>query len=232
MLLRRDGQPDEIIAAGLLHDILEKTATTSAELQRLFGRRSRGSSNRSQTTRRSAITSPANATYATACAHATPARARSSRRTRSPKSASWRCCQRGSWTNPRTTPSSPITAPASTRSGELTGTYPSSIGSTPSSTNSWRARSAGTRAPDRSRAPRLEAQQASNSGNLKMSVRARGGSWRTVARPPRRTPSVRRAGMQLRRDQSQACPGPGSRTRRKALRFSDFRAADEPIAVT
>lgn len=36
-LLRRDGQPDEIIAAGLLHDVLEKTATTSAELRRRFG---------------------------------------------------------------------------------------------------------------------------------------------------------------------------------------------------
>ena len=36
-LLRRDGQPDEIIAAGLLHDVLEKTATTSAELHRRFG---------------------------------------------------------------------------------------------------------------------------------------------------------------------------------------------------
>jgi (p)ppGpp synthase/HD superfamily hydrolase len=36
-LLRRDGQPDEIIAAGILHDILEKTATTSAELHRHFG---------------------------------------------------------------------------------------------------------------------------------------------------------------------------------------------------
>ena len=38
-LLRRDGQPDEVIAAGLLHDILEKTATTSAELRRRFGTR-------------------------------------------------------------------------------------------------------------------------------------------------------------------------------------------------
>ncbi len=36
-LLLRDGQPEEIIAAGLLHDVLEKTATTSAELHRLFG---------------------------------------------------------------------------------------------------------------------------------------------------------------------------------------------------
>jgi hypothetical protein len=36
-LLRRDGQPDEIIAAGLLHDVLEKTATTSAELHHRFG---------------------------------------------------------------------------------------------------------------------------------------------------------------------------------------------------
>jgi (p)ppGpp synthase/HD superfamily hydrolase len=36
-LLRRDGQPDEVIAAGLLHDVLEKTATTAAELHDLFG---------------------------------------------------------------------------------------------------------------------------------------------------------------------------------------------------
>ena len=38
-LLRRDDQPDEVIAAGLLHDVLEKTATTSAELRRRFGAR-------------------------------------------------------------------------------------------------------------------------------------------------------------------------------------------------
>jgi HD domain len=38
-LLDRDGQPDEVIAAGLLHDLLEKTATTSAELQSRFGTR-------------------------------------------------------------------------------------------------------------------------------------------------------------------------------------------------
>ena len=36
-LLRGDGYPDEIIAAGLLHDVLEKTATTSAELHLQFG---------------------------------------------------------------------------------------------------------------------------------------------------------------------------------------------------
>ena len=36
-LLRADGQPDEVIAAGLLHDVLEKTGTTRAELQRRFG---------------------------------------------------------------------------------------------------------------------------------------------------------------------------------------------------
>ena len=36
-LLQGDGQPDDIVAAGLLHDILEKTATTSAELHRRFG---------------------------------------------------------------------------------------------------------------------------------------------------------------------------------------------------
>jgi (p)ppGpp synthase/HD superfamily hydrolase len=38
-LLRCDGQPDEVIAAGLLHDLVEKTATTSAERQRLLGAR-------------------------------------------------------------------------------------------------------------------------------------------------------------------------------------------------
>ena len=38
-LLRCDGQPDEVIAAGLLHDVLEKTATTRAELRRRFGAR-------------------------------------------------------------------------------------------------------------------------------------------------------------------------------------------------
>ena len=38
-LLECDGQPDEVIAAGLLHDVLEKTATTSLELERRFGAR-------------------------------------------------------------------------------------------------------------------------------------------------------------------------------------------------
>ena len=38
-LLCRDGQPEEVIAAGLLHDVLEKTATTGAELDRRFGTR-------------------------------------------------------------------------------------------------------------------------------------------------------------------------------------------------
>jgi HD domain len=36
-LLDRDGHPDDVIAAGLLHDTLERTATTSAELKRRFG---------------------------------------------------------------------------------------------------------------------------------------------------------------------------------------------------
>ncbi len=36
-LLHGDGQPDEIIAAGLLHDVLEKTAATGAELKHRFG---------------------------------------------------------------------------------------------------------------------------------------------------------------------------------------------------
>ena len=38
-LLHREGQPDQVIAAGLLHDTLEKTATTRAELQHRFGTR-------------------------------------------------------------------------------------------------------------------------------------------------------------------------------------------------
>jgi (p)ppGpp synthase/HD superfamily hydrolase len=38
-LLRCHGQPDEVIAAGLLHDVLEKTPTTRTELQRRFGAR-------------------------------------------------------------------------------------------------------------------------------------------------------------------------------------------------
>jgi HD domain len=38
-LLQADGQPDQVVAAGLLHDVLEKTATTSAELRHRFGSR-------------------------------------------------------------------------------------------------------------------------------------------------------------------------------------------------
>jgi HD domain len=38
-LLHRDDQPDEVIAAGLLHDLLEKTQTTRPELERRFGDR-------------------------------------------------------------------------------------------------------------------------------------------------------------------------------------------------
>ena len=41
-LLRADGQPDVVIAAGLLHDVLEKTGTTRSELQRRFGARIAG----------------------------------------------------------------------------------------------------------------------------------------------------------------------------------------------
>ena len=37
LLLHGDGQPEEVIAAGVLHDTLEKTRTTGAELQRRFG---------------------------------------------------------------------------------------------------------------------------------------------------------------------------------------------------
>jgi (p)ppGpp synthase/HD superfamily hydrolase len=38
-LLRWDGQSEEVVAAGLLHDVLEKTATTRSELERRFGPR-------------------------------------------------------------------------------------------------------------------------------------------------------------------------------------------------
>ena len=38
-LLDRDRQPDEVIAAGLLHDTLEQTTATSTELQHRFGSR-------------------------------------------------------------------------------------------------------------------------------------------------------------------------------------------------
>jgi (p)ppGpp synthase/HD superfamily hydrolase len=38
-LLRRDRYPDHVVAAGLLHDLLEKTPTTDAELARRFGLR-------------------------------------------------------------------------------------------------------------------------------------------------------------------------------------------------
>jgi HD domain len=38
-LLQRDGQPDHVVAAGLLHDVLEKTATAALELEFKFGTR-------------------------------------------------------------------------------------------------------------------------------------------------------------------------------------------------
>jgi (p)ppGpp synthase/HD superfamily hydrolase len=38
-LLQRDGQPDHVVAAGLLHDVLEKTATPALELELEFGTR-------------------------------------------------------------------------------------------------------------------------------------------------------------------------------------------------
>jgi HD domain len=38
-LLCWDGQPEDVIAAGLLHDVLEKTATTGTELEHRFGPR-------------------------------------------------------------------------------------------------------------------------------------------------------------------------------------------------
>jgi hypothetical protein len=38
-LLHGDGQPDHVVAAGLLHDVLEKTATPALELELEFGTR-------------------------------------------------------------------------------------------------------------------------------------------------------------------------------------------------
>ena len=39
LLLHRAGYPDQVIAAGLLHDVLERTSTTASELRRRFGAR-------------------------------------------------------------------------------------------------------------------------------------------------------------------------------------------------
>jgi (p)ppGpp synthase/HD superfamily hydrolase len=36
-LLHGDGQPENVVAAGLLHDVLEKTATPPLELELVFG---------------------------------------------------------------------------------------------------------------------------------------------------------------------------------------------------
>ena len=38
-ILAKEKMPEEVVAAGILHDVLEDTSTTAAELQRLFGRR-------------------------------------------------------------------------------------------------------------------------------------------------------------------------------------------------
>ena len=95
-LLRRDDQPDEVIAAGLLHDALEKTATTSAELRRRFGARIARLVESVSDDPSIRDMSAASATCAIASRTQTPTRARSSPRTRSPKSASWRSCRRSS----------------------------------------------------------------------------------------------------------------------------------------
>ena len=134
-LLRADGQPDEVIAAGLLHDVLEKTGTHSrgasapvrsprcrarrVGLRRPIDRRLRLAEARAARSR---------------SARPAPTRSRSSPRTRSPKSESSRCCQPRALTKPRPAPSSPITGRASRCSAELPGTAPSSIFLTPSST--------------------------------------------------------------------------------------------------
>ena len=95
-LLRRDGQPVEIIAAELLHDVLEKTATTSAELHHRFGAQIAKVVESVSDDPLLGDYKPANASCATASRTQALARARSSRSTRSPKSASFRCRQRGS----------------------------------------------------------------------------------------------------------------------------------------
>jgi len=38
-ILAKEGMADEVVAAGILHDVLEDTPTTAAELERLFGKR-------------------------------------------------------------------------------------------------------------------------------------------------------------------------------------------------
>ncbi len=137
-------QPDEVIAAGLLHDVLEKTATTSLELERRFGARI-------ARLVESVSDDPSIADYETRKRELAPAsrarprtRSRFSPLTRSPRSGSSRCCDRRAVTKPRPMPSSPITARASRCSAELPGVALSSHFSTPSSTVSFARAVAGT----------------------------------------------------------------------------------------
>jgi hypothetical protein len=127
-LLRLHGQPDDVIAAGPLHDVHEETATTGAELQRRFGALiawlvESGSDDPSVVDdkfRKRELR----------------ARARTSPRTRSPKSGSWRCCQRGNSLSRGPARGSPISVRASRCCTEPQVSSPWSITSTPSPSGS------------------------------------------------------------------------------------------------
>jgi len=95
--------------------------------------KSRGSSSRFQTIRRSSIGRRVSASCATASRARTLAHARGSPRTRSPRSESWRCCQRRSSTNRSTARSSLITGPA----GRCSTVSPRSSPCSTNSTSSW-----------------------------------------------------------------------------------------------
>ena len=79
---------------------------------------------------------------------------------------------------------------------------------------------------------RLELVQASSSSNLN-DVRPRSrGIGRKVARPPRRMPSVGRARVAVGAGSIRSLLGTKPARDGRPLRFSDFRAGDKPIAVT
>ena len=130
-LLHRDCQPDHVVAAGLLHDVLEKTKTSPRELEHEPA--SRSSLPRSQTMHRSRITRSAKMSCVNGWPARIPTRLPSTPRTRSRRYASWACCHDGEPAKAKTRRSWLTTARASRCSGALPGNPPSSIVSMPSS---------------------------------------------------------------------------------------------------
>jgi hypothetical protein len=190
---------------------------------------SRGSSNRYQTTHRSAITNPANATYATASLPQTPARAvfvadkiakvrelalRAAWQLNKPKNRAKLAHYRASLETLRRVDGNTLLI------HRLDSPIPGARGRRNSQPRTGRDRD------------RLELGQASSSSNLN-DVRPRSrGIGRKVARPPRRMPSVGRARVAVGAGSIRSLLGTKPARDGRPLRFSDFRAADKPIAVT